>query len=89
MAGDKILFFQGELPAIVWGKRENKPLFNFYKKRLETNDSALIKILEELGYESENKLTEEDTVSTPAGNQVGPTTTGSPKRRVRLSRDKK
>lgn len=89
MAGDKILFFQGELSAIVWDKKENKPLFNFYKKRLETNDSALIKILEELGYESENKLTEEDTVSTPAGNQVGPTTTGSPKRRVRLGRDKK
>lgn len=44
------VFIQGDLPAIVWDKKESKPFFAFQKRKLVTNSPKMINALTKYGY---------------------------------------
>ena len=90
------VFLQGNKPTVKWDPKENKPLFQFCRRRLETDDPALIEILIEAGYgkvediqEEEEEEEELEVEKTLDGNIKGAATMGEKKKRVRLSRELK
>lgn len=84
------VFLQGEKPTVRWDAKNNNALFQFCRRRLETDDPALIKILTKDGYEKVEDVQEESEVKeTLDGNIKGAATMGEKKKRVRLSRELK
>ena len=62
-----MIFLQSDKPAIQWATKNKKPMFQFVHKRLETDDSALIKLLTDLGYEMEPPESKELRAARAAG----------------------
>ena len=84
------VFLQGNKPTVQWDTKKDKALFQFCRRRLETDDPALIEILIEAGYEKvEETQGESEVEKTLDGNVKGDATMGEKKRRVRLSRELK
>ena len=84
------VFLQGNKPTVQWDAKKGKPLFQFCRRRLETDDPALIEILIKAGYEKvEEAQGESEVEKTLDGNVKGDATMGEKKKRVRLSRELK
>lgn len=84
------VFLQGNKPTVKWDAKEDKPLFQFCRRRLETEDPVLIEILIEAGYEKVEDIQEElEVEKTLDGNIKGAATMGEKKKRVRLGRELK
>lgn len=77
------LFFQGNKPAVEWDGKKQAAKFQFIRRFLKTDDSKLIKLLIDLGYERVDEDDLEDNERTKLGNIKGSSTAAPPSKKTK------